>query len=77
MIFKKLLKGEILEFDIFSLIKKNKTSLIYLIFLRICHLLYKKFQRLLLKPKQRRIFQKLKNLFLQIKIKTLIRQMKI
>ncbi len=59
MIFKKLLKGEILEFDIFSLIKKNKTSLIYLIFLRIYHLLYKKFQRLLLKPKQRRIFQKI------------------
>ena len=63
MIFKKLLKGEILEFDIFSLIKKNKTSLIYLIFLRIYHLLYKKFQRLLLKPKQITVIRKVQNNF--------------
>ena len=70
MIFK-IIKGEILEFDIF-IIKKNKTSLIYLIFLRICHLLYKKFQRLLLNQNKEEYFKKLKNLFLQIKIKTLI-----
>ena len=50
MIFKKLLKGEILEFDLISLQKKEGINYIYILWVRIYHLIYKNIQRMFLQP---------------------------
>ena len=59
MIFKKIIKGEVLEFDIFSLKKRDKISLYRLVTKRINHLIYKKIQRVILNPKLRNVLKKL------------------
>ena len=61
MIFKNLLKGEVLEFDIFFLKKKYNINILNLIFLRLKHLIYKKFQRFILNPKFRNLFKIIEN----------------
>ena len=63
MIFKKLIEGEILEFNILALKKRDKISFYYLLVKRINHLIYKKFQRLILKPKLRNILKKIEIFF--------------
>ena len=63
MIFKKIIKGEVLEFDIFSLKKRDKISLYRLVTKRINHLIYKKIQRVILNPKLRNVLKKLEIIF--------------
>lgn len=63
MIFKKIIKGEVLEFDIFSLKKRDKISLYHLVTKRINHLIYKKIQRIILNPKLRNVLKKLEIIF--------------